>query len=298
MGRSLPPVIAAVALAGALAGALASCATHENDVDRADRERGEPAPSYSIVPVPPRPMTGTLDAVLRQSSRDAARGRMQVWVFNGTDDDVDPATITYVDPRLSEPIAGQRVRSVPSGLERGFPLPLAGPRCGRVGQEPPELVVDTPDGVQRLPVADSIGIVQRYVDATCFEQAVRRVVDLRWDDAVPDADGVGTLTLVATPTGRPGRLEIRGVGATPVLKHPTTTTWRPDRVVAGDGPPQRIALPVVPARCDSHAFFEAGGATAFRLHLSLDGRAGELVLRMSPPGARAAIAYAINTCGL
>ncbi|WP_220794345.1 hypothetical protein, partial [Nocardioides pelophilus] len=145
MGRSLPSVIAAVALAGA----LASCATHENDADGADGERGEPAPSYSIVPVPPRPMTGTLDAVLRQSSRDAARGRMQVWVFNGTEDDVEPATITYVDPRLSEPIVGQRVRSIPSGLERGFPLPLAGPRCGRVGQEPPALVVDTPDGVER-----------------------------------------------------------------------------------------------------------------------------------------------------
>jgi len=295
MGRSLPSVIATVVAAVALAGALTSCA-HENDTDRADG-RAEPAPSYSVIPVPPRPMTGTLDAVLRQSSRDAARGRMQVWIFNGTEDDVEPTDIAYVDPRLSDAIVGERLRTMPSGHERGFPLPLAGPRCGRVEQDPPELVVDTPDGVQRLPVADSIGIVQRYVDATCFELAVRRVVDLRWDDVVPEADGVGTLILVATPTGRPGRLEISDVGATPVLKHPTTTTWQPDRVVAGDGTPQRIELPVVPARCDTHAFIEAGGGTAFRLHLVLDGRAGELVLRMSPEGARAAIAYAIGACG-
>jgi hypothetical protein len=243
-------------------------------------------------------MTGTLDAVLRQSSRDAARGRMQVWIFNGTEDDVEPTGIRYDDPRLSRPVPAERVRSLPSGLERGYPLPLPAPRCGGHTKEAPVVTVETADGTQFLGVADSIGIVQRHYDATCFERAVRDVVDLEWDDAVPSEGDVGTLTLVATPTGSPGRLEIVGVGATPVLKEPTTTTWRVDRVIAGDGPPQRIELPVVPARCDSHAFFESGGATAFRLQLRLDGEVGEFVLRMSPTGAEAAIAYAIDACDL
>lgn len=291
MGRSLPSAVAVVVLAGA----LAAC-SHENDA--AADDAAEPTSSYSIVPVPPRPMTGTLDAVLRQSSRDAARGRMQVWIFNGTEEDVEPTRITYVDPRLSRTVVAQRVRAMPSGLERGFPVPLPEPHCERVAQEPPVVVMDTPDGTERLAVEDSIGIVQRFTDATCFERAVRDVVDLEWDDAVPAEGDVGTLTLVATPTGRPGRLEVLRVGATPVLKDPATTTWQPDRVVTGDGPPQRIELPVVPARCDSHAFFEAGGATAFRLRLRLDGEVGEFVLRMSPTGAEAAIAYAINACDL
>jgi hypothetical protein len=288
MGRSLPSVVVAVTLVGA----LAACA-HEND---SDNERAEPAPSYSAIPVPPRPMTGTLDAVLRQSSRDAARGRMQVWIFNGTENDVQPTDIEYVDSRLSQPIVGQRVRSMPSGLERGFPLPLAGPHCGQVGQDPPVAVVDTPDGTERLPVADSIGIVQRYVDATCFEQAVRRVVDLHWDDVVPATDDVGTLTLVATPTGRPGTLQVLSVGSTPVLAPAPGGPWRPGTTITGDGEEQRIELSTIPARCDSHAFFEAGGATAFRVRLSLDGQVGELVLRMSTAGAQAAIAYAIEIC--
>jgi hypothetical protein len=292
MRRSLPSAVAAL-----LVGALAAC-SHENDARDDRSEPAEPEPSYSAIPVPPRPMTGTLDAVLKQSSRDAARNRMQVWIFNGTEEDVEPTGIRYVDPRLSRPIAGERLRSMPSGLERGFPLPLPEPRCGGYTKEAPVVTVETGDGTESLTVEDSIGIVQRYYDATCFERAVREVVDLEWDDTVPSDGDVGTMTLIATPTGKPGRLEITRVGATPVLKEPTTTTWQPDRVVEGDGPPQRIDLPVVPARCDRHAFFEAGGATAFRLRLRLDGEVGELVLRMSPTGAEAAIAYAINACGL
>lgn len=290
MGRRLP-----LAVAGALlVGALAACA-HEDD---ARHERADPAPSYSVVPVPPRPMTGTIDAVLRQSSRDAARGRMQVWLFNGTPERVEPTRIRYVDPRLSRPVAAQRLRSMPSGLERGFPVPLPAPRCRRGERTPPLVVLETSEGTERLAVTDSIRVVEHHVDATCFALAVHQVVGLEWDDAVPSGPDVGTLTLVAAPTGRPGRLEVLRVGATPVLKHPRTTTWQPRRVVTGEGRPQRIDLPVVPARCDSHAFFESGGATAFRLRLRLDGEVGEIVLRMSPEGARAAIAYAIAACDL
>jgi hypothetical protein len=289
MGRRLPSALAAVALVGAL-----SACEHENQ----PRDVVEPESSYSLVPVPPRPMTGTLDAVLRQSSRDAARGRMQVWIFNGTDADVEPTGIAYEDPRLSRSIVGQRVRTIPSGLERGFPLPLPGPTCDGYSNNAPTLTVRTTEGTALLGVADDLGIVQRYVDAVCFELAVERVVELEWDDTVPSTDDVGTLTLVATPTGRPGRVEILKVGGTPVLKAAPNRPWRPRVSISGTGPPQRIELAVVPARCDSHAFFEAGGATAFRLRLRLDGEESEYVLRMSQSGAQAAIAYAIDACGL
>lgn len=295
MRRSLPfptRTLAVVLLLGVLSG----CA-HEND-QRDARVSTTPESSYSVIPVPPRELSGWLEAELKQSSRDAARDRMQVWIFNGTEDDVEPTRIRYVDPRLARPIPGQRARTLPSGLARGFPLPLPEPLCDDVPRRKPTVVVETDAGTQRLPVADSIGIVQRYVDTGCFERTVRAVVDLSWADTVPSEGEVGTLTLLATPTGRPGRLDVLRVGATPVLKAPMTTTWRVNRSITGEDPPQRIELPVVPARCDSHAFFEAGGATAFRLRLRLDGEVGELVLRMSPTGAEAAIAYAIGACGL
>ena len=215
----------------------------------------------------------------------------------GVYDDIDRHPIRYEDPRLSRSIVGQRVARCPPAWSAASLLPLPELAADGSSKNAPTLtVVETTDGTALLGVADDLGIVQRYHDAVCFEITVRRVVDLERDDVVPSDDDIGTLTLIARLVG-PGTLEILRVGATPVLKNPTTTTWRLDRVVSGTGPTQRIELPV-PARCDSHAFFEAGGATAFRLRLRLDGEESEYVLRMSQTGAQAAIAYAIDACGL
>ena len=54
----------------------------------------------------------------------------------------------------------------------------------------------------------------------------------------------------------------------------------------------------MPNRCDVHAFLEAGGATAFIVHLRLGDESGDLVLRMSQEGAANAIRFARDSCGL
>jgi hypothetical protein len=74
--------------------------------------------------------------------------------------------------------------------------------------------------------------------------------------------------------------------------------WRPDVAVGGDRRTRRIELPVVPNRCDDHAFLEAGGATAFIVHVALGERSGDVVLRMSKEGAANAIRFARDSCGL
>ena len=101
------------------------------------------------------------------------------------------------------------------------------------------------------------------------------------------------------PSGRPGgRLTVVSVTGTPVLTAYPRGAWRPDVTVTGDGEAARIELPVIPARCDGHAFGESGGATAFRVRLRLDGRPGELLVRMSSEGAANAIAFAEDSCGI
>ena len=50
------------------------------------------------------PPTGRLVADLRQSSRDAALGRMEVWIGNDTARDLTPTRITYTDPRFRRPV--------------------------------------------------------------------------------------------------------------------------------------------------------------------------------------------------
>jgi hypothetical protein len=154
----------------------------------------------------------------------------------------------------------------------------------------------------RLRVEDEADVVARYVASRCLDLAVSRVADLSFADQVPVVGtgerSVGTLVLVARPTGRPGTLTIGTVGGTPVLTAKGSEVWRPHALVRGDGPVRRIRLPVVPNRCDDHVFLESGGATAFIVHLRLGHRSGDLLLRMSDEGAANAIRFARDACGL
>jgi hypothetical protein len=271
----------------------------------------EPDPSPSISTLTPLPMpdmgppAGELVADLRQASRDAALNRFQVWIGNGLRHEINPTSIRYVDTRFRAPIPGQRLRPNPSDGERGYPLALpARPRCDVGPGVAPGSVAMAFDGRQvRIPVEDEADVVARYVASRCLELAASQVAELSFADQVPvegSGEGsTGTLVLVARPTGRAGKvLTIETVGGTPVLTAQGSSVWRPRVRVRGDGPVQRIGLPVVPNRCDDHAFLEAGGATAFIVHLRLGHDSGDLVIRMSDEGARNAIRFARDSCGL
>ena len=274
-----------------------------------DRPHGATSPTPAVVtlsplpPPPPQPLTGRLVADLRQSSRDAALGRFEVWIANDTRHGVDPTLVRYTDPRFRRPVDGQRLRLDPSRSERGYPLALpARPACGHHPGRPRVLVAYAGRRVT-VPVSDEADVVARYVASRCLELAVRRVAELRWTDTVPadhpGADGTGTLTLVVRPTGTPGHvLRIDSVGGTPLLGSADGRPWRPGVTVRGGSGVRRVHLAVRPARCDDHVFLEAAGATAFLVSLHLDGRPGQLLLRMRPSGARAAIAFARDSCGL
>lgn len=249
------------------------------------------------------PPPGEIVADLRQSSRDVALNRFQVWVGNGLDRDINPTSIAYVDPRFRSPIPGERLRLNPAGSERGYPLTLpARPNCDSEGTSG-KLAMTFGEREVTLAVEDEADVVARYVAVRCFEMAVDGVAELSFDDEVPvDQRGegsVGTLILNVRPTGSGnGVLTIDAVGGTPVLTSKGADVWRPDVTVRANGKPKRIELSMVPARCDEHVFMESGGATAFRVQLHLNGEPGELILRMSSTGASAAIEFALDSCGL
>jgi hypothetical protein len=269
----------------------------------------EPSPSSSLYTLTPLPMpekpppTGTLVADMRQSSRDAAANRFEVWIYNDTVEAIRPTKVTYSDGRFRTTLPGTRLREIPSQSERGFPIYQPDqPACDSTAKHG-EITVEYGGTTVTVPVEDETDVVGRYTSARCLETAVAEVAELSWDDAVPaDEEGVvgtnGTLTLVVRTTGVPGHtLTIDTVSGTPVLAPVGTDVWRPDATIHGDDPPSRIPLPLKPNRCDAHAFAESGGATAFKIGLHLDGEPGQITLRMSTAGAANAINFAQATCG-
>ncbi|MFC7494305.1 MULTISPECIES: hypothetical protein [unclassified Nocardioides] len=292
-------------LAGLLLAALAVAGCSGDDVPVG---APEPSPSRSIrtltpIPLPPEPPpSGRLRADMRQSSRDAAAGRMEVWIDNDTAGPVRPVRITYADPRYRATLSGSRLRPIPSQSERGFPLYLPRlPACDHPSGSG-TVTVEYGDTTRTLRVADSTDVAGRYSRARCLEIAVARVAALSWADDVlssGERGDPGTLTLVVRPTGRPGpTLTIDTVSGTPVLAPVGADVWRPEVTVRGTDAPSRVDLPIKPNRCDAHAFAESGGATAFKIGLHLDGEPGQITLRMSEAGAKAAIDFARASCGM
>ncbi len=265
----------------------------------------EPSPSIrTLTPIPlppPPPPTGKLIADMRQSSRDAAAGRMEVWINNDTADEITPTSITYRDPRYRTTLPGTRLRSIPSQSERGFPLYLpARPACDHPTGTG-TITVRYGDTTKRIRVEDSTDVAGRYTTSRCLELAIAEVATLSWDDRVPasgEEGDPGTLTLVVQPTGDAGpTLTLDTVSGTPVLAPVGTDVWRPEVSITGTDRPSRIDLPIKPNRCDDHAFMESGGATAFKINLHLDGEPGQITLRMSLPGAANALDFAKDYCG-
>jgi hypothetical protein len=263
---------------------------------------------YTLTPIPlpsPPPPSGKLLADMRQSSRDAAANRFEVWIDNDTAGTITPTKVTYSDGRFQTTLPGTRLRDIPSQSERGFPIYQPDqPACSSDATSG-KVTVEYGDQKVTVPVEDETDVVGRYTSARCLEIAIGKVATLSWDDTVPaDEEGVvgtnGTLTLVVQPTGTAGgpTLTIDTISGTPVLSPVGTDVWRPEATITGDQQPQRIDLPLKPTRCDAHAFAESGGATAFKIGLHLDGEPGQITLRMTPAGAANAINFARASCGM
>jgi hypothetical protein len=294
--------------------ALAACGDDTTPATAQPTPSDTGVPTITVSALPEPPPTGELVADMRQSSRDAAAGRMQVWIDNDTLRDVTPTRVTYRDPRFRTPLKGERLREIPQQSTRGFQFYLPPrPTCGTSNNAP--VTLDDPLGTvtveyagttETLEVADETDVAGRYTRARCLEIAIDRVATLAWSDQVTDGDptetpvgGEGVLELVLVPTGRPGpELTIETVSGTPILSPVGTDAWRPDASISGDDEPLRVPLPLKPTRCDAHAFAESGGATAFKIGLTLDGEQGQITLRMTPEGAANAIAFARASCGM
>ena len=301
----------AVATAACLVLALAACSDDEPSGDTTTSETDVPTFTASALPLPPP--TGELVADMRQSSRDAAAGRMEVWILNDTTSDLTPTKVTYVDPRFRTSLPGERLREIPARHERGFPLYLpTRPTCGASNDAPVEddaplgtVEIEYAGRTKTVAVTDVTDVAGRFTRARCLEIAIGRVARLSWSDQVTpgvpedtELGGTGTLTLVIDTTGRSGHeLTIDTVSGTPVLAAVGSDVWRPDVTVHGDDEPVRVDLPLKPNRCDPHAFAESGGATAFKINLRLDGEPGQITLRMTTAGAANAIHFASASCG-
>jgi hypothetical protein len=290
---------------------LAACGGNDDDSSPASGPEASPSKSiYTLtaIPMPPKPPpSGKLIAAIEQSSRDGAANRFQVWIDNDTDTMITPTKVTYQDDRFRSPLPGTRLRDIPSQARRGFPIYQPDhPACARTADGGTVTVDYTVDGEHRsetVPVSDEAEVIQRLASAACLELGIEKIAHLSWaDEVTASGDGgkgsVGTMTLVIDTTGKPGpTLVIDSIAGNPVLSPGELGVFNANLTITGDQPPQRVPVPVLPTRCDAHAFGESGSFAAFAFNVHLDGKPGQFVLRLGQTAAVNAITYAKASCG-
>jgi hypothetical protein len=263
------------------------------------------APTLSMLPMPSKTLSGGLTAELQQSSRDVALGRFQVWITNGLDHEITPRKIVYRDDLLVRPVVGERLRSIPSGAYRGYPLELIEPTC-RGEETGATVTVDYGDEVVDVQVEDETSVVGRWSTERCAEIVIDRIAPLEWTPGIEvrgtGADAIALFRLTAHPTGDGGSYTVDTVGGTPLFGSADGDFWTVGKKIDGTGGDVTMELPAQPARCDSHAFGAAGGGTTFFVNVTIAGHGREsgpqqIRLAMSPEVTSETFAYAAEACG-
>ena len=290
------------AFVGALLGVLVlgGCASSGSESAAPSSPSSSPVKTLTMLPAPEKTLSGELTAELQQSSRDVALGRFQVWITNGLQKEVRPRRIVYRDALLTKPVEGERLRGIPSGSYRGYPLELIEPTCG--GEEAGATVTVFYGGESvEIPVDDETQVVGRWSKERCAERAIERVAALEWSPGMriegSGADAVALFRLTAHPTGRDGSYTIDTVTGTPLYTSADGDFWTVDEKVSGKGADTTIELPAQPARCDIHAFGSATGGTTFFVNVTIDGEPAQVRIAMSPEVTDEAFSYAAEVCG-
>ena len=296
MSRSVARVVGA--LLGVLV--LGGCASSGSESAAPSAPSSSPVKTLTMLPAPEKTLSGELTAELQQSSRDVALGRFQVWITNGLQEEIRPRRIVYRDALLTEPVEGERLRAIPSGSYRGYPLELIEPTCG--GEEAGATVTVFYGGESvEIPVDDETQVVGRWSKERCAERAIERVAALEWSPGMriegSGADAVALFRLTAHPTGRDGSFTIDTVTGTPLYTSADGDFWTVDEMVTGTGPDTTVELPAQPARCDIHAFGSATGGTTFFVNVTIDGEPAQVRIAMSPEVTDEAFSYAAEVCG-
>jgi hypothetical protein len=293
---------------------LAACGGNDHDDGPAAAPESSPsAPHKTIKPIqlpPPPPPTGKLLAHIEQASHDAARNRFEVWVDNDTDATIKPTRVSYHDGRFGAPLPGTRLRKIPSQGVRGFPIYIPEqPACdstATTGTLTVDYRVGGKDKTTTIPVDDEADIIPRIASTACLDLAVAKIARLSFaDEVTASGDGgegsVGTVVLHIDTTGIAGStMVIDTILGNPVIspgKQGELGVFKPDVTISGDDPSRTVEMPIVPTRCDLHAFGESGNYNLFTFNVHVDGKAGQFGVRLSTAGSKNALDFAKASCG-
>jgi hypothetical protein len=243
---------------------------------------------------------------VHQNRPDTEDRRLQVRIVNGSASALTVNALSFSSPRFSEPAPYAKAPStIRAGGTLDLPISLPEPVCGDDGPANETVEVRLEYALESGQTGDVVVVPDDPLDQLdgiserdCFQHSMDAIAELGEPDQIriEQADGrlVAFVDLAVTPTGAPGSFTIESVDDTVLfgLFDPSSATPRDslriDLTVTGSDAPDRLTIPLVPARCDAHAVAEdkrgtllplrvrVGDATGIRYFALSDDRKGEL----------------------
>lgn len=263
---------------------------------------------------PPATLPSGVAVEVLQGRTDYTSGTLVIRVVNESASDLtlDRASLSWAG--FSDSAVWTRGTTVRAGTTVDLRTPVPEVECGDSTDPagtPPSADLGFRDGNRHgtatVPVTDPLATLDRLHLSGCVTDGVDRVATISVSSPVVEGEeraSVAVVALTVDPTGTDGRLEIRGVSATPLLqpdpaRYPTTVSWPLDLSVDAASGPIVTDLRIVPARCDAHAIAEDKVGTVLNLAVQLsDGTAGDYPVIPPDDVREALLSYVRSTCGL
>lgn len=265
----------------------------------------------SVTTAPGHPSAVGLEIELRQNRDQYATHLAIIRVSNTSDDDVVVERVELSGSAFDTRTTRERSSAIPAGQTKDLAVDIPQADCDTAADQlwaDVELELDDGRTVQADHLPDPTHALPRIHAADC---TASRVAGIATVSAAPEvrlegsgAHTVAVLTITATPTGAPGRLELLSLRST-VLLQPAPPSdggaapeeWPLGVVVDASTGTRTIDVRIVPSRCDPHALAEDKVGTLFPLVVRIDDDEDAVLTLPLPPGTADALKAAVRlTC--
>lgn len=246
---------------------------------------------------------------LTQQRSDVAERQAQVRVSNGSDAVVTVGAVSVSDPRWTGPATRvvQRRSTLAPGAEVNVRVQLAPVRCAAGGEATAvvslEYEMDGRAGTAVAPVEEVFPFLAALHERECVEQRARQTAAIGFAGFTPSEAGApASLELAISPVSEAHDLVVVGIRETNLLTFegydPAAGSYPLGIGLTGMGRSGAAAsLPLIPARCDSHAVQEDKRGTVFGLLVEVDGVAGRFDLVADPELRGRILSWVAHWCG-
>lgn len=253
-------------------------------------------------PEPTAPPDGIRFEVM-QGRTDYTSGTLVLRVINEGNRDITLSNAVLSWPGFADQARWAKRTEISAGRTVDLRTDVPAPACDTEPADAPTLSVELGGATVEAAPSDPLGTLPRLHETGCVTQRVDRVTSISTTGPLAidgtGVDAIARLTLLFTPTGEDGTVQVSSVSSTPLLAtEDGAETWPLSVTVTAASGEQSVTLGIRPARCDPHAIAEDKIGTVLVIRVAANGIDGEYRYPVDDATRDALYGFVRSACGM